>query len=322
MDTLARPTIVVSKCLGFAACRYNGLGVSSDVVNALMPHVDFVPVCAEMEIGLGVPREPIRVAQGPGGLRLLQPSTGADVTDRMKRFAASYLDSLAIVDGFILKSRSPSCGVRDVKVFRGVEKEAAVGKGSGFFGAAVVEKFPGHPVEDEGRLLNFRIREHFLTSLYALTRFRAARARLAMRDLVDYQARNKLLLMSYSQKEMRLLGKIVANSEKKAMPAVFDEYEAHLRAALAKPPKYVSNINVLMHAMGYFKDGLTPPEKAHFIASLEKYRAGKIPLSATIAIVNAWLARFGSDYLKQQTYFEPYPEELVEITDSGKGRDL
>ncbi len=322
MAILARPTIVVSKCLGFAACRYNGLGVSSDVVNALMPHVDFVPVCAEMEIGLGVPREPIRVAQGPGGLRLLQPSTGADVTDRMKRFAASYLDSLAIVDGFILKSRSPSCGVRDVKVFRGVEKEAAVGKGSGFFGAAVVEKFPGHPVEDEGRLLNFRIREHFLTSLYALTRFRAARARLAMRDLVDYQARNKLLLMSYSQKEMRLLGKIVANSEKKAMPAVFDEYEAHLRAALAKPPKYVSNINVLMHAMGYFKDGLTPPEKAHFIASLEKYRAGKIPLSATIAIVNAWLARFGSDYLKQQTYFEPYPEELVEITDSGKGRDL
>ena len=322
MDSLARPTIVVSKCLGFAACRYNGLSISSDVVKALMPHVDFVPVCAEVEIGLGVPREPIRVVSGPNGLRLLQPSTGADVTDRMTRFAASFLDSLAIVDGFILKSRSPSCGVRDVKVFRGVEKEAAVGKGSGFFGAAVVEKFPGHPVEDEGRLLNFRIREHFLTSLYALARFRAARARLAMRDLVGYQARNKLLLMSYSQKEMRLLGKLVANSGKKAPSAVFDEYEAHLRAALAKPPKYVSNINVLMHAMGYFKEGLTPPEKAHFMASLEKYRAGKIPLSATIAIVNSWLARFGSDYLKQQTYFEPYPEELVEITDSGKGRDL
>ena len=322
MDSLARPTVVVSKCLGFAACRYNGLSVSSDVVKALMPHVDFIPVCAEVEIGLGVPREPIRVVSGPGGLRLLQPSSGIDVTDKMTRFAETFLDSLAIVDGFILKSRSPSCGVRDVKVFRGVEKEAAVGKGSGFFGAAVVEKFPGHPAEDEGRLLNFRIREHFLTSLYALARFRAARARLAMRDLVDYQARNKLLLMSYNQKEMRLLGKIVANPEKKAMPAVLDEYEAHLRAALANPPKYVSNINVLMHAAGYFKEGLAAPEKAHFIASLEKYRAGKIPLSAAIAIVNSWLARFGSDYLKQQTYFEPYPEELIEITDSGKGRDL
>ena len=322
MDSPARPAVVVSKCLGFAACRYNGLAISSGVVKALVPHVDFVPVCPEVEIGLGVPREPIRVVRSREGLRLLQPSTGADVTKKMTRFAASFLDSLAIADGFILKSRSPSCGFRDVKVFRGVEKEAAVVKGSGFFGGAVVERFPGRPVEDEGRLMNFRIREHFLTSLWALARFRAARARLAMRDLVDYQARNKLLLMSYHQKEMRLLGKIVANPEKKAAPEVFDEYEAHLRAALAKPPKYVSNINVLMHAMGYFKDGLAAPEKAHFIASLEKYRAGKIPLSATIAIVNSWLARFGSDYLKQQTYFEPYPEALVEITDSGKGRDL
>jgi len=322
MDSLARPTVVVSKCLGFAACRYNGLSISSDIVKALMPYVDFVPVCAEVEIGLGVPRDPIRVASGASGLRLLQPSTGADVTDRMTRFAASFLGSLPIVDGFLLKSRSPSCGMRDVKVFRGVEKEAAVGKGSGFFGSAVLERFPGHPAEDEGRLMNFRIREHFLTSLYALTRFRAARGRLAMRDLVDYQARNKLLLMSYNQKEMRILGKIVANPEKKALPDVFGEYEAHLRAALAKPPKYTSNINVLMHALGYFKDGLTLPEKAHFIASLEKYRAGKIPLSATIAIVNSWLARFGGDYLKQQTFFEPYPEALVEITDSGKGRDL
>ena len=322
MDSPARPAVVVSKCLGFTACRYNGLMISSDVVKALMPFVDFVPVCPEVEIGLGVPRDPIRVATGANGLRLLQPSTGADVTGAMVRFAASFLGSLPVVDGFILKNRSPSCGIKDVKIYRGVEKEAAVGKGAGFFGAAVLAKFPAHPVEDEGRLMNFRIREHFLTSLYALARFRATRGRLAVRDLVDYQARNKLLLMSCNQKEMRLLGKIVANTGKQAMPAVFDEYEAHLRAALAKPPKYVSNINVLMHAMGYFKDGLTPPEKAHFISALEKYRAGKIPLSAVIAVVNSWLARFGSDYLKQQTYFEPYPEALVEITDSGKGRDL
>ncbi|MDD4858406.1 MAG: DUF523 domain-containing protein, partial [Candidatus Krumholzibacteria bacterium] len=120
MGSLARPTVVVSKCLGFAACRYNGLGISSDFVKALMPDVDFVPVCAEVEIGLGVPREPIRVASGPNGLRLLQPSTGLDVTERMVRFARTFLESLSAVDGFILKSRSPSCGVRDVKVFRGV----------------------------------------------------------------------------------------------------------------------------------------------------------------------------------------------------------
>ena len=322
MDSLVKPTIVVSKCIEFAACRYNGQMISSDIVKALMPHVDFVPVCAEVEIGLGVPRDPIRVASGARGLRLLQPSTSADVTDRMVRFAASFLGSLPVVDGFILKSRSPSCGIKDVKIFRGAEKEAAVGKGAGFFGAAVLAKFPAHPIEDEGRLMNFRIREHFLTGLYALTRFRAMRERLAMRDLVDYQARNKLLLMSYNQKEMRILGKIVANADKKGTAAVFDEYEAHLRAALAKPPKYTSNINVLMHALGYFKDGLTGPEKNQFLASLEKYRAGKVPLSATIAIANSWIARFDEGYLRQQTFFESYPEALVEITDSGKGRDL
>jgi len=322
MDSPVRPTVVVSKCIEFAQCRYNGLMISSDVVRELMPYVEFVPVCAEVEIGLGVPRDPIRVVSGERGLRLLQPSTGADVTDDMVRFAALFLDSLGAVDGFILKSRSPSCGIKDVKIFRGIEKEPAVGKGAGFFGAAVLERFPLWPLEDEGRLLNFRIREHFLTSLYALARFRAARVGLAMRNLVDYHARNKLLLMSYSQKEMRNLGKIVANPEKRNAPAVFAEYEAHLRAAFAKPPKYTSNINVAMHALGYFKNGLTPPEKAHFIAALDKYRAGRIPLSVIIAIVNLWLARFGNDYLGQQTFFEPYPEGLVEITDSGKGRDL
>ena len=322
MDSLARPTVVVSKCIEFAACRYNGLMISSDVVKVLMPYVDFVPVCAEVEIGLGLPRDPIRVASTASGLRLLQPSTGADVTTEMVRFAASFLGSLPVVDGFVLKSRSPSCGIKDVKIFRGAEKEAAVGKGAGFFGAAVLEKFPGHPVEDEGRLMSFRIREHFFTSLYALTRFRATRGRLAMRDLVDFQARNKLLLMSYNQKEMRILGRIVANPEDRETRAVFDEYETHLRAALAKPPKYTSNINVLMHALGYFKEGLTGAEKGQFLASLEKYRAGKIPLSATIAIVNSWIARFNEGYLRQQTFFEPYPEALVEITDSGKGRDL
>ena len=122
MDSLVRPKVVVSKCIEFAACRYNGLMISSDVVKALMPYVDFVPVCAEVEIGLGLPRDPIRVASGANGLRLLQPSTGADVTNEMVSFATSYLGSLPAVDGFVLKSRSPSCGIKDVKIFRGVEK--------------------------------------------------------------------------------------------------------------------------------------------------------------------------------------------------------
>jgi uncharacterized protein YbgA (DUF1722 family) len=226
------------------------------------------------------------------------------------------------VDGFILKSRSPSCGFKDVKIFAGVERGAASAKGSGFFGGAIPEKFPGYPAEDEGRLLNFRIREHFLTGLYARARFRAIAQRGEMKDLVEYHARNKFLLMAYHQKEMRILGRIVANPEKKKVRAVFEEYEAHLRSALANPPRYTSCINVLMHALGYFSDGLSRSEKAFFLESLDKYRAGKIPLSASLSVVSSWLARFKNEYLEKQTFFAPYPEALVEITDSGKGRDL
>jgi uncharacterized protein YbgA (DUF1722 family)/uncharacterized protein YbbK (DUF523 family) len=322
MSDFEKPIVVVSKCIEFAQCRYNGLSISSDVVKALVPHVDFVPVCPEVEIGLGVPRDPIRVVSAKETHRLMQPSTRADVTSKMMRFADSFLESLAAVDGFILKSRSPSCGFKDVKVFSGMGKEAAMAKGSGFFGGAILKRFPGYPVEDEGRLLNFRIREHFLTSLYARARFRAIARRDEMKDLVQYHARNKFLLMAYHQKEMRILGRIVANPEKKKAHAVFEEYEAHLRAALANPPRYTSSINVFMHALGYFSDGLSRAEKAFFLDSLEKYRAGKIPLSATLSVVSSWLARFPNEYLEKQTFFAPYPEALVEITDSGKGRDL
>lgn len=322
MSDFEKPIVVVSKCIGFAQCRYNGLSISSEVVKALKPHVDFVPVCPEVEIGLGVPRDPIRVVSTKETRRLMQPSTGADVTSKMLRFAESFLESLAAVDGFILKSRSPSCGFKDVKVFSGMGKEAAMAKGSGFFGGAVLERFPGYPAEDEGRLLNFRIREHFLTSLYARARFRAIAQRCEMKDLVEYHARNKFLLMAYHQKEMRILGRIVANPEKKKVRAVFEEYEVHLRSALANPPRYTSSINVLMHALGYFSDGLSRSEKAFFLESLEKYRAGKIPLSATLSVVSSWLARFKNEYLEKQTFFAPYPEALVEISDSGKGRDL
>lgn len=322
MSESARPRVVVSKCIEFDHCRYNGLMISSDVVRALKPLVDFVPVCPEVEIGLGVPRDPIRIVSSCAGRALVQPSTGADVTAKMESFARSFLGSLGDVDGFILKSRSPSCGIKDVKIFPGIDKQAAADKGTGFFGGAVLEAFPGHSVEDEGRLLNFRLREHFLTALYTLAGYRAVKEAGTMGALVEFQARNKLLLMSYHQTETRALGRIVANPARKKTREVLDEYEVHLRRAFAGPPRYTSNINVLMHALGYFSERLSSREKKFFLDSIEKYRAGRVPLSAPVSIVNSWLARFSQPYLGKQTYFESYPEALVEITDSGKGRDL
>lgn len=317
-----RPRVIVSKCIEFDHCRYNGDVISSEVVRALKKFVDFVPVCPEVEIGLGVPRDPIRIVAVGRQQRLIQPSTGKDVSHKMKEFAERFLGSPWAVDGFILKSRSPSCGFKDAKVFPSVEKQAPVARSAGFFAAAVLERFPGYPVEDESRLTNFRIREHFFSSLWALSRFREARATGKISALVDYHSRNKFLLMAYNQAALRRMGRIVANKERLDAREVFAAYERDLRAAFSKPPKYASNVNVLMHALGYFTDKITVQERKYFLRLLDRYREGKLPLSAAVAVAATNIARFEERYLALQTYFDPYPEALVEITDSGKGRDL
>jgi uncharacterized protein YbgA (DUF1722 family) len=195
-------------------------------------------------------------------------------------------------------------------------------KGPGFFGGAVLAAFADLAVESEGRLKNFRIREHYLTRLFATARLRAMAKKSAMRDLVDFHARNKLLLMAYNQSELKMLGRIVANHEHLEVEEIIPLYRAHFLRALGKTPRYTSNINVLMHALGYFSKDLSAREKSHFLEALERYRAGNIPLSAVNAIINSWIIRFEQEYLEQQSFFRPYPEELAFISDSGKGRDL
>jgi uncharacterized protein YbgA (DUF1722 family)/uncharacterized protein YbbK (DUF523 family) len=317
-----KPAVIVSKCIEFESCRYNGLKVSSDVVKGLMPYVEFSPICPEVEVGLGIPRDPVRLALSDGKLRLMQPASDTDVTDKMLNFVDSFLDSAGEIDGFILKSRSPSCGIKDVKVYVGTAKGMPARKGKGFFGGAVMEKWGHLAVEDEGRLTNFTIRQHFLTKLFALARFRKVKASGSMKELVRFQTENKSLLMAYNQKELRILGRIVANHEKRPADEVFKNYQQHLRSAFARAPRFTSNINVLMHAMGHFSKKLTSQERSFFLNTLEEYRDERIPLSVPLNILKSWAVRFEDNYLMNQTFVEPYPAELMEITDSGKGRDF
>lgn len=317
----AKPIVVVSKCLGFAACRYNGLTIPSEVVDRLAPFVRFLPVCPEVEIGLGVPRAPIRVVERANERRLLQPTTGLDVTEKMLSFATAFLNSLDEVHGFVLKGRSPSCGIKDVRIFSSADNPMPVGKGSGFFGAAVLARFGFLPGEDEGRLSNFRLREHFLTHLFATARFQQVKARGQMGALVEFHSRQKLLLMGYSQKHLWEMGRLVANRDKRPLAVLLAEYERLLHGAFARPARKPSMVNVLMHALGYFSPQLGAKEKAFFLDTLTQFRQGQAPLSVPIAVIKAWIARFGQPYLESQFFFNPYPEALVGISDSGKGRD-
>lgn len=318
-----RPVLVVSRCLGFEACRWNGEIIRDEIVERLAPHVEFVTVCPEVEIGLGVPRHPIHIESGKEGRRLVQPETGRDVTLEMLDFCRNFLGSLGEVDGFLLKARSPSCGIGDVKVFPyGGGTSGAMDKGPGFFGEQVLTRFPYLPAESEGRLRNFRLREHFLTRVFTGARFRAARREGTAGALVDFHTRHKLLLMSYNQAALKAMGRLVANPGKREPAELFRLYGESLARAMARPPRYTSNVNVLMHSLGYFSRQLTPGEKAHFLDVLERYREKRLPLSAPVELVNSWIRRFGEEYLAGQAYFRPYPEELSLIDDSGKGRDL
>jgi uncharacterized protein YbgA (DUF1722 family)/uncharacterized protein YbbK (DUF523 family) len=323
MRVFVRPIVVVSKCIEFEPVRWDGRIISSDFVKQLKDYVDFIPICPEVGIGLGVPRETLRLVKKEESINLVQPATGLDLTRKMDEFANHFLHSLSDVDGFILKSKSPSSAMKDARIYPSEKKVAAIGHGPGVFGKAVLDKFSSKAVEDEKRLLNERIREHFLTKLFTLADFRNVRKSSNGNALVDFQGRNKLLLTAYSQTQLHVMGRLVAERKRKALSETLLEYEKHLSEALKRPPKLGSNFNVLTKAAGYFTSKLSPKEKAFFLESAEKYRSGLVPLSTPLNILKSWIIRFSEDYLEKQTFFEPFPEMLkvLKSEDSEEEKD-
>lgn len=314
---MVRPVVVVSKCLGFAKCRWNGVTIPDSFVDKLKDYVNFIPVCPEVEIGLGIPRAPIRIVNN----NLIQPKTNKDLTAKMNKFSDKFLESLKDIDGFILKYKSPSCGLKNVPVYPSTGKVQAKSSGPGFFGKKVLQKFRGLPIEDEGRLRNFKIREHFLTSLFLLADFKQVKKSNNISKLLDFHSKNRFLLMAYNQKELHALGKILGQQKKAKLAKTFSEYEAHLHKALIKAPRYTSNINVLMHAYSHFSDKVNKKEQKYFHKLIKEYKDAKIPLSAVLSVLQDWIIRFEDKYLAKQTFFNPHPIDLLEITDSGKGRN-
>lgn len=315
MKEFLKPRIVVSKCIEFDSCRYNGQMIPSDFVKQLKSFVEFIPVCPEYEIGLGVPRDPIRVISFDGTLKLVQPSTEKDVTDKMTEFSNSFLNGLPEIEGFILKSKSPSCGVKDVKIYTVKGPQPNEPKSSGFFGKSVLKKYSNIAIEDENRLTNSRIKQHFLTKIFALRKFNEVKKSNSIKELIDYQTCNKLLFSAYNQKEAKELGRIVGNIEKMAIDKVFPNYEFHLYSLLYKPPKCTPNINILFHMFGYISNKLNKNEKEFFFQSVDKYRNGQVPLSVPTNILKTWILRFDEKYLENQSFFQPYPEGLLSLED-------
>ncbi|MCY3825211.1 MAG: DUF523 and DUF1722 domain-containing protein [Nitrospinae bacterium] len=305
-----KPVVVVSKCLEFEACRYNGERISASFIERLVPHVRFRPVCPEVEIGLGTPRDPIRIYLQEEKKALYQPNTQTHLTRKMNAFSRRYLEGLEEVDGFILKAKSPSCAVTDAKIFLSPASGEHAALGPGLFAGAALERFGFAAFADETGLNDADVRASFLTRIFALAAFREARESGRIDSLTRYHAENKLLFMAFEQETMREMGRIAANHEKHSFGEVASAYENALLRLLARTPGQASWVNALSHALGHLSEKISKKEKARFLDALQEYRAGKTPLSEPLEILEDWTARFGSEYLASQTIFEPYPGVL------------
>jgi uncharacterized protein YbbK (DUF523 family)/uncharacterized protein YbgA (DUF1722 family) len=304
-----RPRVVVSRCLGFETVRYDGDRLESAVVQDLAPHIDFITVCPEVDIGMPVPREPIRVVEESSRHTLIQPSTGRDLTEQMSRYADSRLASLPPVDGFVLKSKSPSCGIGDTKVYPDSVTDETHTRGSGFFGAAVVEWCDGIPVENERRLLDNETRERFLTRIFSLARLRHTIDTGTMRALTEHHTRHKYLLLSLDESRYRELGRIVANEQGRSFDDVSADYEQHFRAAFAKPASVSATINVLEHMLGHF-NAVGTDEKTRFLDAVNQFRAGRTHIGMPLALLRDWADRRSETYISRQVLLQPFPDEL------------
>ena len=306
-----RPRIVISRCLEFDACRYNGVLISDQFIKKMKNFCDFITVCPEADIGMGIPRKPVSIIDD-GVHKLIQHDTDIDYTEKMNDFSNQYLNKLNNIDGFILKSKSPSCGIRSAKI---LHKDNSFKKmGSGIFASAVMDYFPNHPREEEKRFNNQYLREHFLTSVYILAQFRILKNnKPSFSELYKFQAKNKYLFLTYNQVQMRKLGKLAANHSNHSIDKILEEYESILFKLIRRKASFRSNLNTLEHVFGHFSKKLKQKERSFFFKIMDEYENKKIPLSSICNLIFSWAIRFNDEYILNQSYFKPFPTELIEI---------
>ncbi|MBI5836363.1 MAG: DUF523 and DUF1722 domain-containing protein [Candidatus Eisenbacteria bacterium] len=307
--------IGISACLLGREVRYDG-GHKRDgfLVDTFGAYVEWVTFCPEVELGLGTPRDPIRLVREKRGadVRLVVPKTGRDLTDNMRAFAKRRVAKLRADDlcGFVLKKNSPSCGMARVKVYD--HNGAPSPEGVGLFAAAVMERFPNLPVEEEGRLSDPRLRENFVERVFAYRRLRTLfEGRFRPGALVKFHTAHKLALLAHSTAAYTELGRLVARAREVPPAGLRDRYEAGFMQAMKKIATPRQHTNVLQHMAGYFKKDLGEAEKRELGAIIEDYRRGLVPLVVPLTLIRHHVRRHQVEYLEGQTYLQPHPRELM-----------
>jgi len=312
-----RLKIGISACLLGQEVRFDGGHKRNQFLTEVLgPHVEWVPICPEVEMGLGTPRETLRLVRVPGsqGLRMITTRTGVDHTEGMNRWANRRLEALARdvpdLSGYVLKKDSPSCGMERVKTFR--SSGAPERSGRGLFAAALMARFPTLPVEEEGRLSDPRLRENFIERVFAYRRVKDLfKPGWTHGHLIRFHTAHKMSLLAHSIVKYRELDQLVADGQSKPKRELRAAYERLFMSALAIPSTPRRHANVLMHMLGHLKKKLDAASKEELLNSIEEYRTGIVPLIVPITLLRHHVRVHSVDGLTEQVYTEPHPRELM-----------
>lgn len=303
----------ISSCLLGNQVRYDG-GHKRDryITDVLAGYFHFIPVCPEVECGLPVPRETMRLVGDPDNPRLVTSTSDHDHTARMNHFCAQKIKDLENENlcAFIFKKDSPSSGLYRVKVY--AEPGRIQKKGRGLFAAAVVKRFPLLPVEEEGRLHDANLRENFIEKVFCYHRWKAfLNTDADYKDLIRFHTGHKLQLMAHSPKHLSILGRLVATGKNRSTEELLQNYQAALMEALSLKATVKKNVNVLYHIMGHFKKNITGDDKAELIEVIDNYARSIVPLVVPLTLISHYVRKYKISYLQDQTYLEPHPAELM-----------
>ena len=311
--TTAPLRLGISRCLLGDEVRFDG-GHKRDnfLTDVFGRYVQWVPVCPEVEAGLGTPREAMRLVGDPSHPRLLTIKSGQDHTRALETMTVKRLEELGDQDlsGFVFKRGSPSCGVERVRVY--TEHGMPSRSGAGIFASAFVRQFPLIPVEEEGRLCDAPLRENFIERVFSYRRYQDMLEDGPTRQaIVRFHTVHKYLLLSHSQPHYRVLGRLVGEANRYRPKELALEYGELFMKALTVKATARKHVNVLHHMLGYFKDRLSAQEKAELLIVMDDYHRGLTPLIVPLTLIKHYVQIFDVGYLRDQVYLNPHPKELM-----------
>ena len=313
MEDNNQPVVGIGACLDGKKVRYNGDSKKSNRhIEALRAHVDLRSFCPEVGIGMGVPRQTIRlVGSAAENVRLVDSSSQTiEYTQPMRDYAESVMRATPAMTGYIVVNGSPSCGFARVKRYND-KGNFVLSDSVGVFASAIKAIDPLLPLEEDGRLNDAALRENFVTRVFTYHDWKQFRSLpLTHHRLTGFWSRYKYMMMSHHMPTYTEIGRLLANATALPLSEIADKFALLLLNGLTHLTTRKTHSNVLQHLSGYLKTNLATDEKQEIHSLISQYRDGIIPLIVPVTMMRHHFKRHRYDYIDQQVYMQPYPDQL------------